>query len=121
MGEFAVVRLALDDGLELNPSGSGTETWIAYSTYVVGYTLFGVLMAIFLVCSQEDHDAREMLYSLGGLVAKLGLLVSEYAAHKHYPGLAIGTLVLEILVCLFLTVLAFPSKYKSFGKLVFGD
>lgn len=36
-GEFAVVWLALSDGLDLYPKSSTDATWAAYSTYVLGY------------------------------------------------------------------------------------
>jgi uncharacterized membrane protein len=36
-GEFAVVQLALKDGLAASPDGDSSATWAAYVTYVVGY------------------------------------------------------------------------------------
>ena len=55
-------------------------------------------MAVFLLDpTKNDTDRREKLYSIAGLVAKLGLLFSEYAAHVGSDGGAIAVVVIEAL------------------------
>ncbi len=55
-------------------------------------------MAVFLLApTKNDTDRREKLYSIAGLVAKLGLLFSEYAAHVGSDGGAIAVVVIEAL------------------------
>lgn len=113
VGEFAVVWLAISDGLDrAEEPVSRYATWRAYGTYVVGYSLFGVLMAFYLHAisahlrkpGTRRHDTIaddfEKLYSWAGLVAKLGLLLSELYVHKQdeasIDGVMAGTIVLTI-------------------------
>ena len=77
-------------------------------------------MLIFLVSKQNDHDVREMLYSIGGLVAKLGLLFSEYTAFKRnetWTGVVFGV---ELIICIGLVIVAFPSMYERIRPNRFG-
>lgn len=64
-------------------------------------------MAVFLLAS-TDPDRREKLYSIAGLVAKLGLLFSEYAAHVGSDGGAIAVVVIEALAVVI--ILWFAAK-----------
>lgn len=98
IGEFAVVYLALSDGIDLYGARSDI-TWLAYSTYVVGYSLFGVLMLLWLNADNETRNAKfERLYSLAGLVAKLGLVLSELVIFESDFGGAVAILVIECLL-----------------------
>lgn len=98
VGEFAVVYLAISE----TPT---TGTWKAYGTYVVGYSVFGIVMAAYLIRSNnirfsgggiDDResliDKFEVIYSVSGLVAKLGLLFSEAAVHYDNEAASDGIL-----------------------------
>lgn len=70
-------------------------------------------MAVFLLAPTENADGqgdgtdrREKLYSIAGLVAKLGLLFSEYAAHVGSNGGAISVVVIEALAVVMILVVA---------------
>lgn len=123
VGEFAVVWLAISDGLDrAEEPVSRYATWRAYGTYVVGYSLFGVLMAFYLHAISthlRKSDARahgaavddfEKLYSWAGLVAKLGLLLSELYVHKQYDastdGVLAGTILLTISIIVAVIIIA---------------
>lgn len=118
VGEFAVVWLALKDGLDLNPGASTDATWLAYSSYVIGYLLFGVLMLMFLVFRQNNHDIRENIYSVGGLVAKLGLLWSEFFAYRQEIAGSWITCITVALLSAFLVYLSHPAAYSRTYALV---
>lgn len=72
------------------------------------------MMAVFLLRkpSRSDYnnhiERREKLYSVAGLVAKLGLLFSEYAAHARSSSGAISVAVIESV--LFVVILAVSSR-----------
>ena len=104
IGEFAVVYLALSDGIELH-GASEYATWRAFGTYVVGYSLFGIIMLLWLGSTNKDASF-EILYSFGGLIAKLGLLFSELAVfNSSHPG-ADAVLAFE---CIFAATIIFFS------------
>lgn len=123
VGEFAVVWLAISDGLDrAEEPVSRYATWRAYGTYVVGYSLFGVLMAFYLYAinkhlrksGTDAHgaavDSFEKLYSWAGLVAKLGLLLSELYVHKQYDastdGVLAGTILLTLSIIVAVIIIA---------------
>lgn len=64
------------------------------------------MMAIFLWRSSIGIENRERLYSLAGLVAKLGLLFSEYSAHARSSDWAIAIATIEGAFFLVLTIAA---------------
>lgn len=70
-------------------------------------------MAVFLLApgtnidgDDDETERREKLYSIAGLVAKLGLLFSEYAAHVGSDGGAIAVVVIEALAVVIILVAA---------------
>jgi hypothetical protein len=72
------------------------------------------MMAVFLLqrppagAKGQAIERREKLYSVAGLVAKLGLLFSEYAAHARSSSGAISVAVIEGI--LFLVILAVSAR-----------
>jgi len=71
------------------------------------------MMAAFLLrrpsgTEKQAIERREKLYSVAGLVAKLGLLFSEYAAHARSSSGAISVAVIESV--LFVVILAVSSR-----------
>lgn len=133
VGEFAVVWLAISDGLDrAEEPVSRYATWRAYGTYVVGYSLFGVLMAFYLYAISthlRKSDARaheaavdsfEKLYSWAGLGAKLGLLLSELYVHKQYDastdGVLAGTILLTISIIIVAVIIIAKKSPKCCSR-----
>ena len=78
-------------------------------------------MAVFLLAPTKDPnvpgdetDRREKLYSTAGLVAKLGLLFSEYAAHVGSDGGAIAVVVIEALSVVMILVVAVKGGDRTY-------
>ena len=89
---------------------------------LTGRSLFGVMMAVFLlkdhgtewvraserqptkISAKDVIERQEKLYSIAGLVAKLGLLFSEYAAHVGSVEWAAAVLGIEAVLFIFIVV-----------------
>lgn len=97
IGELFVVGTALD------VTNSDDYVKIAFSTYAIGYLTFGVIMAAVLLMGVDDEAGirdAESVYSLAGLIAKLGVLFGDYTVYAASLGgsIAVLTVVTVIVV-----------------------
>lgn len=83
VGEFLVVSRIIDESSNV----SGTE-WLVYWSYVVGYSLFGVIMAG-VIRYEVAAEKAEVVYTIAGIFSKLAILFGDLAAFNgSYVGAA---------------------------------
>ena len=97
IGELFVVATAID------VTGSDPVVQIAFATYAIGYLTFGVIMGFVLLRGIDSPNAisdAERVYSLAGLLAKLGVLFGDYAVFASSFELSVAVLVVVIVIIL---------------------
>jgi hypothetical protein len=109
IGEFVVVGTIINDS-----TGTGQTEWIVFAGYVVGYTLFGLIMAVVL-WGKPSKAHMEKLYSYAGLFSKLAVFIGDYAAYKHSEEGATAVLVIMCLafVAILRSALYAPTEAEA--------
>ena len=116
VGELFVVGTALEI------TSAADYTKVAFATYAIGYLTFGVIMASVLVMgvdTDEGIDDAERVYSLAGLLAKLGVLFGDYAIYTKSLGGAVAVLVtVTVIVLATLWHWSRPMKDRKYNALL---
>ena len=84
--------------------------------YVIGYTLFGGIMAVVL-WGDPSKEHMEKLYSYAGLFSKLAVFLGDYAAHKESEEAAVAVTAAMgfAFVCIMYSALYAPTAAESSG------
>lgn len=97
IGELFVVGTALE------VTSAADYVKVAFATYAIGYLTFGVIMAAVLMMGVDDEAGirdAERVYSLAGLLAKLGVLFGDYSVYAKSLGGAVAVLVTVTVIVL---------------------